>query len=542
MFLALSQKYFAVNSIASSLLRALIEGNPDDRTEDVLSELLLKSFNTEPVFEAMDDALFTITEILSSAIEAEDNLPGLECNCWLPSLCAFSDMMDSGSQSINFYRCIQVLCDTNDSSDVIDLFARLLNPDRENDHIQNDTLMASTCMSLLMLFVRFVSMSIPFQNDENRLPFQALQNKMTDKLLGSNAFTIVEASRLQGSSVDVMHRALKLQNLMLSFHGDERHMAHSFTRLTSLAKRREDETRVKLSRAEQELMLISSRCRQKEMDCDSLANSIHEQRALYERKIDLVRAEVQMKVRNASQVHAQERKLADERALQYRSHLLAEQESRASVERENERILKANEKLKSELSRDKLRVQELEEMLSEERKSKQLSESELEKRTNELSLASEELQQMSISAQELQSRLATTEESVSHLTAVCEDSELKLEDTCEKLIKLAHIHQSKEVSMKKRYAQVYSDLKKATRDAETANKQFQKEKHRSDSLTGELDAVKQELDEVKTNQAQMQRMRTQNPVSYINQMHDDNRMKKPNRRSRRGKENSFDGE
>ena len=542
MFLALSQKYFAVNSIASSLLRALIEGSPDDRTEDVLSELLLKSFNTELVFEAMDDALFTITEILSSAIEAEDNLPGLECNRWLPSLCAFSDMMDSGSHSINFYRCIQVLCDTDDSSDVIDLFARLLNPDRENDHIQNDTLMASTCMSLLMLFVRFVSMSIPFQNDENRLPFQALQNKMSDKLLGPNEFTIVEASRLQGSSVDVMHRALKLQNLMLSFHGDERHMAHSFTRLTSLAKRREDETRVKLSKAEHELMLISSRCRQKEMDCDSLANSIHEQRALYERKIDLVMAEVQMKVRNASQVHAQERKLADERALQYKSHLLAEQESRASVERENERILNANEKLKSELSRDKLRVQELEEMLSEERKSKQLSESELEKRTNELSLVSEELQQTSISAQELQSRLATTEESVSHLTAVCEDSELKLEDTCEKLIKLAHIHQSKEVGMKKRYAQVYSDLKKATRDAETANKQFQKEKHRSDSLTRELDAVKKELDEVKTNKAQMQRMRTQNPVSYINQMHDDNRMKKPSRRSRRGKENSFDGE
>ncbi|KAL7448825.1 hypothetical protein ACHAWC_000957, partial [Mediolabrus comicus] len=84
-----SSKYFGVNSIASSLLRALIEGSLDDRTEDVLSELLLKSFNTELVFEAMDDALFTITEILSSAIEAEDNLPGLECNRWLPSLCAF---------------------------------------------------------------------------------------------------------------------------------------------------------------------------------------------------------------------------------------------------------------------------------------------------------------------------------------------------------------------------------------------------------------------------------------------------------------------
>lgn len=518
----------------------MIEGSPDDRTEDVLSELLLKSFNTEVVFEAMDDALYTITEILSSAIEAEDNLPGLECNRWLPSLCAFSDMLDSGSQSINFYRCIQVLCDTDDSSDVIDLFARLLNPDREN--IQNDTLMASTSMSLLVLFVRFVSMNIPFQNDENRLSFSALQNKMTDKLLGPNVFTIVEASRLQGSSVDVMHRALKLQNLMLSFHGDERHMAHSFTRLTSLAKRREDETRVKLSKAEQELMLISSRYRQMKMDCDSLADSFHEQRALYERKIDLARAEVQMKVRNASRVHAQERKLADERALQCKGHLLAEQESRASIERENERILKANEKLKSEMSRDKLRVQELEEMLSEERKLKQQSESELEKRTSELSLASEELQLMSVSAQELQSRLATTKESVSHLTAVCEDSELKLEDTCEKLIKLAHIHQSKEAGMKKRYAQVYSDLKKATRDAETANKQFQKEKHRSDSLTRELDAVKKELDEVKTNKAQMQRMRTQNPVSYINQMHGDNRMKKPNRRSRRGKENSFDGE
>ena len=105
-----------------------------------------------------------------------------------------------------------------------------------------------------------------------------------------------------------------------------------------------------------------------ERDRDSLTNALHDQRSSYERKLDLVRAEVQIKARTTSKVHAQERKLADERTLQYKRDLLTEQEARISAERDNERISKVNEQLKREMSRDKLRIQELEEMLAEERK------------------------------------------------------------------------------------------------------------------------------------------------------------------------------
>ena len=55
---------------------------------------------------------------------------------------------------------------------------------------------------------------------------------------------------------------------------------------------------------------------------------------------------------------------------------------------------------------------------------------------------------MTTTAQEMQLKLAASEESVSNLTAIRKDSEAKLEDTCEHLIKLVDIYQSKEAEMK----------------------------------------------------------------------------------------------
>ena len=342
---------------------------------------------------------------------------------------------------------------------------------------------------------------------------------------------------MQGSSIDLMHRALKLQNLMFSLHSDERYMARSLTRLTSSVRRREEETRTKLARSEQELMQLSSRYKQMVIDRDSLTNSLHDQRSSYERKLDLMRTEVQMKAKTISKVHAQERKLADERTSHFKRDLQIEHESRRAAEHDNERISKLNEQLKRELSCDKSRIHELEELLAEERKSQLFVKSELEKRTSELSLASEELQQTVAAAEEMQLKLAAAEESVSLLTAIRKDSEEKLEDTCEKLIKLAHIYETKASDMKKKEKQFHIAYKKASQEADTAYKRYMEERRRNEALATELD-------DVKSNKAQQHRMKRNAPVAYLNSMHNqsnsESRMKeKPHGRSRRGKENSL---
>ncbi|KAL7495467.1 hypothetical protein ACHAWT_004847, partial [Skeletonema menzelii] len=535
-------KSFAVASCASSLLRALIEGNPVDRTEDVLSELLLKSFDSsETIFDAMDTAFYAIHQTAETSIEDKENLSGLECVRWHPRLCLLSDMLDKCSSSVNFYRCMKVSLDADDA-DLTDMFVQFCNPDSSRDHVNIDILTNSIDISLLTLFARFAVKSMQFQNDEARKSFSTSQEDVADKLLGQNAFVAIETSMMQGSSIDLMHRALKIQNLMLSLHSDERYVARSFTRLTSAVRKREEEIRTKLARSEQECIQLTSSYKQMVIDRDSLTNALHDQRSLYEHKLELMRTEVQMKARAESKIHAQERKIADERTSHYRRDLQAEQESRRAAERDNERISKVNEQLTHEMSRDKSRIQELEEILAEERKLKHAAESELEKRTSELSLASEELQQMTKNAEGMQVKLAATEESVSLLTAIREDSEAKLEDTCEKLLKLADIYRNKEMDMKNMEKQFHSAYKKATQKADNAHKRYVKETERNDSLARELEEVKIELDEVKTNKAQRHRMRTNAPVAYLNSMHNrgNNGTQKPHGRSRRGKENSLE--
>ncbi len=507
-----------------------------DRTEDVLSEMITNSFDSaESVFDALDTAFYTIHQTTQTSLGSNGNFPGLECIRWHPRLCLLSDMLDRCSSSINYYRCIKLSLDVDDA-DVIDSFVQFLAPDTSTGHAYIDAMANSVDLCLLTLFTRFAVKNMQFQNDEARISFSTLQQDVTDKLLGPNAIVKIETSMMQGCSIDLMHRALKLQNLMISLHSDERYMARSLTRSTSSVRRREEETRTKLARSEQELMQLSSKYKQMVVDRDSLTNALHDQRSSYEHKLDLMRSEVQMKAKSISKVHAQERKLADERTLHYKRDLQIEQESRRAAEHDNERISKVNEQLKSELSCDKSRIQELEELLAEERKSHLLVKSELEKRTSELSMASEELQQTVASSEEMHLKLAAAEESVILLTAIRKDSEEQLEDTCEKLIKLAHIYQTKESDMKKKEKQFHIAYKKASQEADTAYKRYKEEARRNEALATELE-------EVKSNKAQRDRMKKNAPVSYLNSMHNQensqNRLKeKPHGRSRRGKENS----
>ncbi len=514
-----------------------------DRTEDVLSELLLKSFDSEDIFNAMDNAFYTIHQTAETSIENKENLSGLECVRWHPRLCLLSDMLDKCSSSVNFYRCIKASLDAEDT-DVTDFFVQFFDPDSSKDHVNIDILTNSVGISLRTLFARFAVKSVQFQNEEARKSFSTLQQDVADKLLGQNAIATIETSMLQGASIDLMHRALKLQNLMLSLHSDERYVARSFTRLTSSVRRTEEETRTKLATSEQELMQLTSSYKQMERERDSLTNALHDQRSSYEHKLELTRTEVQLKARATSKILVQERKLADERTSHYKRDLQTEQESRRAAERDNERISKMNEQLRLEMSHDKSRIKELEDMLAEERKLKHAAESELEKRTSELSLTSEELQQKTTTAERMQLELAATEKSVSLLTATHEDLEAKLEDACEKLSILGDIHRNKETEMNNMEKQFQSAYRKARQNADTTHKKFVKEVERSKALSKELDEVKIELEEVKTNKVRIQDMRRNKPISYGNSMrnpgNNDNRPKeKAQGRLRRGKENSL---
>ena len=532
----LIQTSFAVASCASSLLRVLIEGSPTDRTGDVLSGLISGCLDTsDAVFNTMDHAFFTIQQIVTISNENSDRLPGLHCVCSLPRVCLLSDMMNACASSINFYRCVKLSLDEDDA-DVISLFVHFLSPDRSKDCF--DTLVNSTNISLLTLFARFAVKTIQFQNDDARTSFLALQQSVSNKLLCSSAIASVDTSMTQGSSIDLMQRALKFLTLMMALHSDERQMARSLIKLTSSMRRKEEETRTNLVRSEKELRQISFKCKQIEVDYKHLTNALLDQRSSYERKLDLVRAEGELKTRMNANVHARERKLAEEQSLQHKRDLQVEQGSRISTQRDNERISKVNEELKNEMSRDKLRIKELEEALIEEQ-------TELEKRNCDLSLTTEELKQMKTALQEMQMKLAAAEDSISSLTATYEESEAKIDDTCNTLVKLAAIYQRKEADAIKKEKQFYGAFEKVSVEAEAAKKRCVKEMRRNESLKKELDEVRIELDEVKSNKAQQHRMKMNAPVTYLNSMHNqgnsDSRLKqKSNENRRRGKENTLD--
>lgn len=103
--------------------------------------------------------------------------------------------------------------------------------------------------------------------------------------------------------------------------------------------------------------------------------------------------------------------------------------------------------------------------------------------------------------------------------------------------------------MEKYKAESRNVVNTANKHADTAINKYESEKRKNKSLSEklgsksrQLDVVSQELKEIKTRRADVQRMRKNAPVAYLNQLHNDPRLqeKKHSRRSRMGKENSFD--
>ena len=80
-FLFIVQHSFSACSCAASLLRALIGGNPADRTQDRLSETILTSFDTDLVGSTMEGLLLSLVE--TTYLSVHSDAPNLSIR-WHP--------------------------------------------------------------------------------------------------------------------------------------------------------------------------------------------------------------------------------------------------------------------------------------------------------------------------------------------------------------------------------------------------------------------------------------------------------------------------
>jgi len=512
-----------VSSCASSLLRALIDGNPIDRTQDRLSELILSSFETEDVGSTIEGVLSSLIDSTHSSING--NISDFNSRSH-PRMCLLGDLLGVCIHSMSASEVFAFSL----SNEVMNLFADAV---QCNEHITIDTLGGSANLSLLYLFASFVNNDMTNNNDGSRSSIQSQQRITKDKLLGSSSFlSIFEVAMAQGKSADMTWRAQNLQKSLFNVI-DERSLAITFTKASDSVARKESAIRYKLAQSERDLQNLSRKFKQVEIERDTLSNSFHDQRLSYERQLELTKSEARMAARNTSQIHVDERRYAEE---MYHE----EREMRMKAEQESERLTR-------EHSGDKARIIELEELLKQEREARQGFESSLDSCKNELSTTVEEFERKSDDCHDLQEKLSTAEEQVSDLSAINEDVEANLEEVCSKLVNLANIFQSKEAEFDKYKAELRRAVNTANKDADLATSKYTNVKQANRSLTAELKdvnielkEVKSELKEVKAHRADVQRLRKNQPTNYINAMHKDPKTKKKQVARRKGKENSFD--
>ncbi|KAL7521420.1 hypothetical protein ACHAWX_006094 [Stephanocyclus meneghinianus] len=180
-------------------------------------------------------------------------------------------------------------------------------------------------------------------------------------------------------------------------------------------------------------------------------------------------------------------------------------------------------------------------MLEKERTEKQEYADALEANRRELKSTSEELEKTVRTKSELQTKLSDCEKAVLDMTSVNKDLEATIEETCEKLINLASIYQTKEAEMDKYKAELRSAVIAANKNAETAISKYESSRNEAKSLRKELENARAELKEFQAHRAEVQRLRKNAPTSYINQLRNDPRVQAQPHKNRYGKENSFTG-
>ena len=429
---------------------------------------------------------------------------------WHPRLCSLGDLLAVCTSSVH----VITMLASSLSDELLDLCASVVACDQQ-ESLCIDTLGGSAKLSLLFLFATFgfCFVGLGTLNDQTRELVLTQRRNANEKLFiyASGFFSVLEIAMSQGSSADMTHRALILQNSLHSLNG-ERTLALTLTKANSSVARKELTLRCKLKETAFDLKEMVLKFQKMEVERDDLSNSIQGQHLAHERRLALLKSETQMALRNTSEIHVNERKQAEE---QYH----CERELRIKAEQENEQLAR-------DISSNKSRITELEKQLELECKSRQAFESHLERCKHELSTISN-------AHQDTTEKLLVSEGKVSELTAISEDAAANLEDTCAKLIKLATLYQSNESEIDKYQAEVRSTV-------DTHNRQFDAAIQKSKAWRKKYEEANQELKELKAHKADIQRMRKNAPVAYLNQLHNDPKMrdKKQSRRHNTGKENA----
>lgn len=331
----------------------------------------------------------------------------------------------------------------------------------------------------------------------------------------------IESAMAQGTSVDITHRALKLQSGLISL-SDERFVALCFTNANSAAVTRERMLSDRLTQYKEELSEMKKRIQNTLQRFDNLNSAYHEQRLAYERQIEWTRSDSRISAKYESEILAEERIQAEEQCKK-------ESEARHLAE---EKL----EQLSRDSNNDKSRIKDLEELLTRERKSRKKIENELDICTKELSKSSIKLERISSDNRDLENNLIISEDKVSELSAIRKEVETDLEEAYSKLIKLATVFQRNEDDSEKYKAELRSAMNTANKHADTAIAKYEHAKKQNKLMSKQLEEATSELNSIKAHRADVQRMKKNAPVAYLNQMHNG---KSQGRSNNSGKENSY---
>lgn len=331
----------------------------------------------------------------------------------------------------------------------------------------------------------------------------------------------LESAMAQGTSVDITHRALKLQSGLISL-SDERFVALCFTNANSAAVTRERMLSDRLTQYKEELSEMKKRIQNTLQRFDNLNSAYHEQRLAYERQIEWTRSDSRISAKYESEILAEERIQAEEQCKK-------ESEARHLAE---EKL----EQLSRDSNNDKSRIKDLEELLTRERKSRKKIENELDICTKELSKSSIKLERISSDNRDLENNLIISEDKVSELSAIRKEVETDLEEAYSKLIKLATVFQRNEDDSEKYKAELRSAMNTANKHADTAIAKYEHAKKQNKLMSKQLEEATSELNSIKAHRADVQRMKKNAPVAYLNQMHNG---KSQGRSNNSGKENSY---
>jgi chromosome segregation ATPase len=331
----------------------------------------------------------------------------------------------------------------------------------------------------------------------------------------------LESAMAQGTSVDITHRALKLQSGLISL-SDERFVALCVTNANSAAVTRVRMLNDRLDTTKEELSEMEKRYQNTLQSHDNLNSAYHDQRLAFERQIEWTRSESRISAKYESEILAEERNQAEEQCKK-------ESDARHIAEEKLEQLIRDS-------NNDKSRIKDLEELLTRELKSRKRIEYELDIRTKELSKSSIELERISSDNRDLENNLIISEDKVSELSAIRKEVETDLEEACSKLIKLATVYQRNEEDSEKYKAELRSAMNTANKHADTAIAKYEHSKKQIKLMSKQLEEATYELNSIKAHRADVQRMRKNAPVAYLNQLHNGKSQGRPNNSE---KENSF---